>query len=101
MDSNYYPQNNGQTPFPTADFHPTIVDVTPQQPYDQAQAAPQYNIVVKRNDALYRTLSIINTILSIIGVLMIVATFCAVCYGIMMVSEVFETVNVIKNQQFT
>jgi hypothetical protein len=101
MSSNYYPQNSGQNPFPTADFHPTIVDVTPQQPYDHAQAAPQYNIVVKRNDALYRTLSIINTILSIIGVLMIVATFCAVCYGIMMVSEVFETVNIIKNQQFT
>lgn len=68
-------------------------------PYSPARSTTQYHIVVKRNDALYKTLNIINTTLSVVGVLTVAATFVFVCYGMVMITEVFETVNVIKEQQ--
>jgi len=63
--------------------------------------AAQFQIIIKRNDGLYRFLSILNTVLSIIGVLMIVATFFAVCYGVIMITEAFDTVTIISNQSTT
>jgi hypothetical protein len=88
----------GQNEFPPmGEFHPTYVHAP--QPDLASQRPTQYNIVIKRNDALYRTLSILNSVLSVIGVLVIVATFVTVCYGVMMISEVFDTVTIIQNQQ--
>ena len=81
------------------EFHPTYVDVSENWAYGQGQSTTQYNIVVKRNDMLYRTLSMLNTVLSIFGVMMVIATFLGVCYGLVMMTQVLETVQIIQNQQ--
>lgn len=82
-----------------AQFSGTYLHESSGIPYNPARSTTQYHIVVKRNDALYKTLNIINTTLSVVGVLTIVATFAFVCYGLLMMTEVFETVQIIKNQQ--
>jgi hypothetical protein len=64
----------------------------------QSDDAAQFQIIIKRNDGLYRFLSILNTVLSIFGVLVVVATFFAVCYGVIMITEAFDTVTIISNQ---
>ncbi len=82
-----------------APFKPTYVDVTEQALFAPAPSQPQYHIMVKRNDLLYRVLSFLNTIFSILGVLLILATFIMVCYGVVVLSQVVEVVEVIKNQR--
>lgn len=56
----------------------------------------QYRIIVKRDDGLYRALHIINTLFSIIGVLLIVAIFGMVFYSLITITEVSEIVHQIK-----
>lgn len=57
---------------------------------------PQYQVVMKRNDGLYKTLHILNTIVSIIGVLLIAAIFGMVFYGLVTITEVAEIVSQTK-----
>jgi hypothetical protein len=57
---------------------------------------PTYHIIVKRNDGLYKTLHIMNTLFSILAVLMIVATFVMVFYSLVTITEVAEIVNQVK-----
>ena len=53
-----------------------------------AQTTTQYNIIIKRNDGLYKTLSVLNTVFSILAVLLIVATFITVFYSLITITEV-------------
>jgi hypothetical protein len=80
-------------------LHSTYADVSTSWVGNYGQATTQYNIVVKRNDMLYKTLNILNTVLSIFGVIMIIGTFLSVCYGLVMMTQVLETVQVIQNQR--
>lgn len=57
---------------------------------------PQYHIIVKRNDGLYKMLHIMNTTFSIFAVLMIVAIFIMVFYSLVTITEVAEIVSQVK-----
>ena len=61
-----------------------------------AKSNAQYHIIVKRNDGLYKTLSILNTVFSILAVLLIVVMFIMVFYSLMTITEVAEIVNQVK-----
>lgn len=61
-----------------------------------AQANTQYHIIVKRNDGLYKTLSVLNTIFSILAVLLIAITFIMVCYSLLTITEVAEMMGQVK-----
>lgn len=82
-----------------APFRPIYVDVVDDHVYTPGRSQTQYHIVVKRNDMLYRVLNFINTMFSILGVLMIVATFVMVCYSVVVLSQVVDVVEVIRTQQ--
>lgn len=58
-----------------------------------AHVTTQYKIIVKRNDNLYRILNIMNTVFSIIAVLLIAAIFAMVFYGLVTITEVAEMVS--------
>lgn len=61
-----------------------------------AQGQPQFHIVVKRNDGLYKTLNVLNTVFSILAVLLIVVTFIMVFYSLITITEVAEMVSQVK-----
>lgn len=58
----------------------------------------QSNVVIKRDDSMYRTLNTINTVVNVCGVLLIAAVFVTVCYGAIMMSEVVTNIEIIRNQ---
>lgn len=82
-----------------APFRPIYVDVTDEHIYTPGRSQTQYHIIVKRNDILYRVLSFLNTLFSILGVLLILATFVMVCYSVVVLSQVVDVVETIKTQQ--
>jgi hypothetical protein len=63
---------------------------------NEAKSQPQFHIIVKRDDGLYKTLNILNTVFSILAVLLIVATFVLVFYSLITITEVSEMVSHIK-----
>lgn len=58
-----------------------------------AHITTQYQIIVKRNDNLFKVLNILNTMFSIIAVLLIAAIFAMVFYGLVTITEVAEMVS--------
>jgi hypothetical protein len=96
-----FPSFSAPDSIPAEEFQPLYVVAEPKVDGTDGETLAQYRIVIKRNDALYKTLSIINTMLSVVGVLLIAATFCAVFYGIIVLSEVNETVNLLQNSNPT
>lgn len=62
----------------------------------EAKSEPQFQIMMKRDDGLYRTLNTLNTVFSIFAVLMIVATFVMVFYSLVAITEVSEMVSQIQ-----
>lgn len=65
-------------------------------PVFEAKSQTQFHIIVKRDDSLYRTLHILNTIFSIFAVLLIVSMFIMVFYSLITITEVSEMVSQIK-----
>lgn len=62
----------------------------------EARSQPQFQIIVKRDDGLYKTLHAMNTVFSILAVLMIVMTFIMVFYSLVTITEVSNMVSQIK-----
>lgn len=62
----------------------------------EARAQPQFQIIVKRDDGLYKTLHVMNTVFSILAVIMIVMTFVMVFYSLVTITEVSNMVSQIK-----
>lgn len=62
----------------------------------EVRSQPQFHIIVKRDDSLYKTLHIMNTVFSILAVLMIVMTFIMVFYSLVTITEVSNMVSQIK-----
>ena len=60
------------------------------------RASAQFHIIVKRDDSLYRMLHVMNTVFSILAVLMIVMTFIMVFYSLVTITEVSNMVSQIK-----
>lgn len=62
----------------------------------ETRSQTQFQIIVKRDDNLYRTLNAMNTVFSIFAVLMIVLTFIMVFYSLVTITEVSNMVSQIK-----
>lgn len=62
----------------------------------ETRSQPQFHIIVKRDDGIYKTLHIMNTVFSILAVLMIVMTFIMVFYSLVTITEVSQMVTQIK-----
>lgn len=81
-------------PFPPADINAGYVSRN-QTP----GTAPRYHVVVKRHDILYRLLNQLHVFVSVLGVFAVIGVFLGVVYGILELSDVFETVYAIRHQQ--
>lgn len=63
----------------------------------ETRSQPQFHIIVKRDDGFYKTLHAMNTVFSILAVLMIVMTFIMVFYSLITITEVSHMVSEIKD----
>lgn len=77
-------------------YFPELTEFSHEFNPHPAQSQVQYTITVKRNDNLYKTLSLMNTLFSIISVLLIIAVFGLVVYSLVTITEVAEVVSQIK-----
>jgi len=58
-----------------------------------------YNVIIKRNDRLYRILSAINTATLVCGVILIAATFAMVAYGLFVTMNTNEVLEIMRQQR--
>jgi len=80
--------------YPAPDMNPGYVPVK-----HSPEITRRYHVVVKRHDFMYRMMDQAHVFISVVGVLAVIGMFLGVIYGVLQLSNVFETVYAIRTQQ--